>query len=55
VQGYIHLAHMAYQQSANTTFLSQQINTPPDTNQLAVFFSQQISTNQSNKTNNKQI
>jgi hypothetical protein len=29
---------MAYQQSANTIFLSQQINTPPDTNQLAVFF-----------------
>jgi hypothetical protein len=29
---------MSYQQSADIIFLPQQINTPLDTNQLAVFF-----------------
>jgi hypothetical protein len=29
---------MAYQQSANTIILLQQINAPPETNQLVVFF-----------------
>jgi hypothetical protein len=46
---------MAYQQSANTIFLSQQINTPPDTNQLAVFFfhNKSAPTNQTKRITNK--